>query len=217
MIKVPIQLVEWGLKHPQAFRTLLFLKRNSSGYVRRETLSKWAQELEISLKTLRRHLKILEERRWVNTHNGVTYLRSMARIKIIEGWEFKGKQRLFDENFKDIKSWLFQAIVHRFRRYARRHRASSLIKKGGTSKMTYVPLSVRYLSVCLGIDKSLVQRYKTHAIKAGAVKRMRNLVDITEKEAKALSYLQCKEGEYSGLTYQGGRQALRRPDLLSTF
>lgn len=213
-MKVPIGLIEWGIENPNTLRTLLYLKKYSPGYVRRAEFKQWADKLAISVRTLKRHLQILHDQEWVNITEKVVYLRSIDRIIKNENWKYKGKRRIKEEDFKDIKSWIFAGVVARLNKYVKKHRRSSLIKKVGESKKEYAPLAVRYIAKCLGVSTSAVQRLKTHAINAGAVSRMRNLVDISSDEEFAIKKEQQLAGVYLNLTYQGGRPALRRADLL---
>lgn len=215
-MRVPIQIIEWGIERPKVLRTLLFIKKYAPGYIKEKDFHVWAKKLGIHTKTFSRHLAVLSDMKWVNLHNGTLYLRSLTAIRRISGYGFKGKYYIAKRHLEDIDSWIFSCVVDRLAKYQRRTNRTRLIKKGVKSKLLFAPLSVRYIALCTGVSKGRIQRLKAHAIKAGTVLREGNGLSIDKPTALSLLNANKFAGDKNYIKYHKG-YFINRTDLLASF
>lgn len=197
---IPIQLIIYCLTKTRVnhLKLYLYLKHTSSGKVPydNELIKLWAVDMDVSVKTMRDHLKWLIQNKWivVNRKNNmltiISYKKLLAKLK----FSSRGALKYDTEDFQDLKEYCCGALISYLVRVkswtGKNKRSVQNMKCAKTNRSNYpkgfTPLSISYIAAFYNISPSTANNYKKIAQNANLITVKRNLVYILDENENRL-------------------------------
>lgn len=224
VLSIPIELCSFVLQNRivNQFRSYVFLKSICSGKLPYDN-KRLSTLLNISGKTLDKHLQKLRKLNWVgyNPKSNIIFIRGFDKIR--EMYQFNSRKAIVctQTDFNSFRAFLFAAVVSNIIRYKKRQNWRFIASKKGYARQMnrqpfFYPLAVSYLAKLVNISNTSAARLKALSEVSCYLVTKENIkvTDISFKYFGFYRSLRDENRQYPKKT--GETIGIQQPDLIST-
>ena len=219
-VEVSVFILQNRLVNP--FRTYLNLKNMCDGKMKCDSM-KLSKDLNLSGKTLEKHLKVLIQLNWIgfDAKSKMLFIRGFDRIR--EMHKFNCRQAIVctQDDLKTLHAFLFGAVVSNILRAKKRQ-----LWQPGAAKKGYAtqpgrqpffhPLANGYTAKILNLSVMRSQQLKVLAEEAGYIVTRENIIKTGEPLTTIEKFKNTNNPERNLLKRSGFEIGIQKPDTIST-